>query len=166
MLKSPQQMAEFIKTGQIDSLLEDSFKDLVLVREENEDMRSGGQPQVLMTDQHGYHIEEHRTLLSDPEARQDPALVQNVLNHIQQHIMTRKMMDPDLAAVLNQAPLPSQQMAMQGPGPMGPGPEVPPQIGQGEAALPNVPPGTPPEVAQNYADGTGQAMADVQPQGQ
>lgn len=163
MLKSPQQMAEFIKTGQVDSLLEDSFKDLMLVREENEELRKGIQVQVLMTDQHGYHIEEHRALLSDPEARNNPQLVQIVLDHIQQHIQTRKMMDPDLAAVLNQPPLPSQQQPM-GPGPMAPPPEqqagpLPP-----EANMPNVPPGTPPEVAQTYAEGTGQNPADVMPQ--
>lgn len=164
LIKSPVQVAEFMKSGQVDSLIEDQFKDQMLVREENQNLKEGKQVLALVTDDHGYHIQEHRKLLSDPDTRIDPNLVQSVLGHIQEHIELRKTMDPDLAAILNQPPLPSQQMAPAGPGPMGPPPEAQAGPMPPEANLPNVPPGTPPEAAADYAQATNQPVNEVMPQ--
>lgn len=162
---TPIQEYEFLKSGQIDSIMEDAFKDAMLVREEDQKLKEGELVQALITDDHPFHIKEHRELLSDPDTRQDPQLVQLVLDHIQEHINLMKSMDPDLAAVLGIPPLPSQQMPPQmDPNMMGPPPEqMPVEMGQGEANLPNVPPGTPPEVAATYADGTGQNLNEVIP---
>lgn len=163
---TPMQEYEFLKTGQIDSIMEDAFRDAMLVREEDQNLKEGTQVQALMTDDHPFHIKEHKELLSDPDTRQDPQLVQLVLDHIQEHINLMKSMDPDLAAVLGIPPLPSQQMPPPGAGPqqdpgmMGPPPEQVPA----QPNLPNVPPGTPPEVADDYAQMTNQNPAEVIPQ--
>lgn len=158
---TPIQEYEFLKSGQIDSIMEDAFKDAMLVREEDQKLKEGEVPMALMTDDHPYHIKEHRELLSDPDTRNDPQLVQLVLDHIQEHINLMKSMDPDLAAVLGIPPLPSQQMAPapMDPNMMGPPPEQMPV----EPNLPNVPPGTPPQVAEDYANGTNQLPSEVIP---
>jgi len=166
LLKSPMAVVEFLKTGQSESLLEDQFADMMLVREENEELNRGIPQVVIATDMHSYHIAQHKELLSDPDSRRDPQLVQTVLDHIQEHINMMKTMDMDLAAALAGQPLPSLAMAPPGT-PSAPGmapPGTPQEMGEGAAALPNVPPGTPPEAAANYAQATGQGPQDVQPQ--
>ena len=167
LVQSPAQIAEFMKSGQIDSLLEDQFKDQMLVREENQNLKEGKPVVALMTDDHPYHVQEHRKLLSDPDSRMDPNMVNSVLAHIQEHINLRLSMPPDMAALFGQQPLPSQQ-APQGqpaPGPQGPPPEQQQGPMPPEANLPNVPPGTPPEAAADYAQATNQQPQDVMPQG-
>lgn len=143
MIKDPTKMVEFLRTGQADSLTEDQFKDSLLIREENEQLKRGEVPLVLMTDLHPQHILEHKQCLSDPEARMDPQVGQAVLAHIQAHIEAYKSMDPDLAAIMNLPPLPSM---MQPVGPS-PSPGVPEVGGQN---LPPAPQGTPPQTADTY----------------
>jgi hypothetical protein len=156
MIKDPVKMVEFLRTGQADSLTEDQFKDSLLIREENEQLKRGETPLVLMTDVHPQHILEHKQCLSDPEARMDPNVNQAVLEHIQAHIEAYKGMDPDLAAIMNLPPLPSMQM--QAPPPDQGVPEV------GGQNLPPAPQGTPPQVEAAYNQFAEQAAAS--PEGQ
>jgi hypothetical protein len=143
-IANPKTIVEFLKTGQVDSLIDGEFADLTLVQEENEMLKRGEQPPMIRTDDHPYHIEQHRQLLSDPEARYNPELVTSILNHISEHEM-------------------AMQPPMPPPGPPGPGgqPEqMPPddpnaQLGPGQSAnLPNPPPGAPPEVAADFEQAT------------
>jgi hypothetical protein len=152
---TPRQEIEFLKTGQIDSLIEDEFRDAILVREENDELKAGRNPPVLMTDDHRYHVIEHNKLLSDPEAREDLQLIKAVTHHMQEHIMAEQSMDPALRAMLTGQPLPQAAPAAPAPGAQPPPEAQPTQIGQGEANLPNVPPGTPPEVEANYQQAIG-----------
>jgi hypothetical protein len=149
---TPRQEYEFMKSGQIDSIMEDEFRDAMLVRRENEELKKGNNPPVLITDEHSYHVQEHNKELSDPEIRMNAQLVELITNHMQQHIQAAKSMDPDLGAMLTGQPLPSMMAPPPGaPGMAGPPPEAQPlEMGQGEANLPNTPPGTPPEVQANY----------------
>jgi hypothetical protein len=157
MIKDPAKMVEFLRTGQADSLTEDQFKDSLLIREENEQLKRGEIPLVLMTDVHPQHILEHKQCLSDPEARMDPTVNQAVLEHIQAHIEAYKSLDPDLAAILNLPPLPSMMQ------PMGPSPEqgVPEVGGQN---LPPAPEGTPPQTEATYNQFADQAASTPEAQ--
>lgn len=146
-IANPKTIVEFLKTGQVDSLVDGQFADLTLVQEENELFKQQAQgstnavvPLVLRTDDHPYHIEQHRQLLSDPEARYNPLLVEAILNHIAEH--------ESYAA----PPMPAPGQGAGGPMP----PDDPnAQLGPGQAPnLPNVPPGTPPEVEANYQEAT------------
>jgi hypothetical protein len=137
LVTNPVQIIEFLKTGQVDSLIEGQFADLMLVREENEKMRLGEIPPVLRTDMHPYHIEEHRKLLSDPDMRMNPELVNAVLSHMQEH-----------------------EMFIQPPAPVDPATgqpieQMPPDAGPPaeNPNLPTTPPGTPPETEQAYQEG-------------
>lgn len=139
IVKDPKAIVEFLRTGQIDSITEDDFKDGVLIRSENEMLRKGEVPPVMMTDNHPEHILKHKGLANDPEIRNNPEIMANLLAHLQDHIESMKSIDPDLAAVLGLMPLPSQQAPMPGPD-AGIGPEQ-----SGMPNLPNVPSNAPPE---------------------
>lgn len=128
----------------MDSLTEDKFKDMTLIREENEALKRGEQPPVMITDNHIEHILQHKEILTDPDARSDPKVVQEVTNHLQTHIETYKGMDMDLAAILQMPPLPS----MQQPQAPAPGQEGPVEV-QG-TNMPPMPEGTPPETQADY----------------
>jgi hypothetical protein len=157
VLKDPVKITEFMRTGQTDSLTEDTFKDSVLIRSENEMMLRGENPIVLNTDNHPQHIIEHKELASDPAMRNNPQLMMALNQHQLDHLEAMKNIDPDLAAILGLQPLPSQQQALTPPpgDPSIPGNdpnqvELPAEPGQlpEEQRLPNLPQGTPPEFEQ------------------
>ena len=140
-IANPKTIVEFLKTGQVDSLIDGEFADLTLVQDENEMMKNGEAPIMLRTDDHAYHKEQHRQLLSDPETRRNPQLVDVILTHIEEHEM---MMQPPAPV----DPATGQPMEMPPDDPNA-------QLGPGEQAnLPNTPPGTPPEVEANYEEAT------------
>lgn len=148
LIKDPTAVVEFLRTGQVDSLTENKFKDTVLIREENEALKRGEQPPVMITDNHIEHILQHKELLNDPEARNDPNVVQQVTMHLQTHIETYKGIDMDLAAILQMPPLPSMQQA---PAPA-PGQEGPVEV-QG-ANMPPLPEEAPQETQAAYGQVT------------
>jgi hypothetical protein len=51
------------------------------------------------------HIQEHKTVLASPEARENPELVQNALEHIQEHINLLKTGDPDVLQMTGSQPI-------------------------------------------------------------
>jgi hypothetical protein len=91
--------------GKIETMTDGIDRQLLLIRDENEKMISGGQVQAILTDQHSLHIKEHRDVLSDVELRRDPNLVQLVLNHIQEHIDLLKTSDPATLNMLGEQSL-------------------------------------------------------------
>lgn len=141
IVKDPKKLIEFMRTGQIDSVTEDDFKDSVLVREENERLRKGELPPVALYDRHDIHILEHKTLTNDFAIRENPEVINNINAHIQEHLDQIKSIDPDLAAILGIQPLPSQSNPVP--------PNDPELNGQN---LPPVPEQTPPQFQQAYND--------------
>lgn len=123
-ITDPNQYFTVINTGRLDAMTEGLQSELLLIKGENEDMMDGKPVQVLDIDQHKQHIMEHKAILSDPDLRRDPELVQNVLKHIQDHIQALQQSDPNLLQLLDQQPLPPP-----GPPPGAPGPDQgqPPQ---------------------------------------
>lgn len=182
MIKDPQQYIMVLQTGQLDNATEDTTSEMLLIRAENESMRDSAQPPdpnkpqqpqqassaiAVLTDNHNLHIHEHRCVLNTPEARLNPQLVQTVLQHIQEHIDLARSMDPALAMILGQQPLPppvpgmppmGQPVPQQGGGaPQGSNPMNPQtptqQSAQGvpAATLPHLPPGSPQSAKDAYA---------------
>lgn len=116
LLKNPAQYFEVLSTGRLDSAYEGQMHEILLVTSENEKLLEGEVPLVTALDQHSLHIQEHKSVLADPDLRQNPQLVQNTLEHIQQHIDLLRNTDPDLLALIGEQPLtPPQQLAMGGP---------------------------------------------------
>lgn len=124
LITNPKQYFQIINTGDLESIFEGDFKELMNIKRENEWMMEGKQVTALFLDSHKEHILEHKTLVSDPELRQNPQLVQLVMAHIQEHIDALRTVDPDLLLLTNQTPLQSPG-SPQGAPPM-PGQNGPP----------------------------------------
>lgn len=127
---TPQQYINIMNTGNIDTLTSAMNDELSLIRSENERLVDGRiKIQAIATDSHGLHIKEHKSVLSDPQLRQDQELTERTLQHIQDHIRLLQETDPNLLAMLGEQPLgppggspPSQETMQQG---------GPPQSSQG-----------------------------------
>lgn len=156
VLKDPVKIIEFMRTGQIDSLTEDQFKDSILVRAENEMMVKGELPIVLATDIHPQHIIQHKEIANDPLLRQNPQLMEVLNQHQLDHINALKSIDPDLASLLGLEPLPSQQGQPTMPQQEADHPQIElpsemPGTMPTEQRLPSLPDGTPQMFKDAYA---------------
>ncbi len=132
LLKTPEEYFQVLNTGRIDKLYQGEMQELLLVQSENEKLLNGESPQAAMLDCHRLHITEHKSVLSDPDLRQDANLVQNTLNHIQEHIQYLRTADPDLLALIGEQPIQAPPEAAMGQAPGGaPGQPPMPQGPQG-----------------------------------
>ena len=85
LITNPQQYLQVVTSGRIEPIYEAETAELNLIRSENERLSEGVAVSAIMTDSHQLHIQEHRSILSSPEAREVPEVVQMVLGHIQAH---------------------------------------------------------------------------------
>lgn len=135
-IDNPNQYFQVLNTGRLDSMYEGEMTQLLLIKAENERLMEGRQVKSVATDNHKEHILEHRTVLSDPDLRENLDLVKNVQDHIQGHLDFLRNTDPGLLQITNQQPLPPVQGPGQGQGapqpnaPGGPGGPPPPPQGQ------------------------------------
>lgn len=116
LIKTPEQYVSVITTGNLEPLYEHENSQNLLIRQENEWLSEGKTTSAVMTDDHSLHVLEHSVVLASPESRQNPQVVTNVLNHIQEHINLAKSIDPVLAQMLK---LPQLQL----PAPAAPQPQ-------------------------------------------
>ncbi len=159
MIENPDQYIQVITTGRLEPIIEGKQSQLLLIKGENEGLSEGVPQRALITDSHAKHILEHTVVLSNPEIRQDPnnPIVAATLAHIQEHMTL--MRDPNvqqLMQVLHQEPLPPQaapQAAQMLNG-------APPIVQQAQAVqMPNAPQppaGTDANSAQVIEEQTGQ----------
>lgn len=148
LLTRPGQYLEVIETGTLQPILETEVTESMLIQQENEALRSGQPVLTMITDIHGEHIRGHKEVLADPEARKDPALVQAVTEHIQEHLNLARSSDPFLLAILKKQDMPPPPVPQGPPGTMGPppGPSDQPQMPQ----LPSLPQEAPPSTQDSY----------------
>jgi hypothetical protein len=85
MLKTPESFIAVVTTGRHEPVTEGPSKEFNLIKSENEWLANGKLPQVLATDNHQLHIEEHKGVLASPETRENPQIVQSTLAHIEAH---------------------------------------------------------------------------------
>lgn len=119
MVKTPDEYISVINTGKIEPMIEGQQSELLLIRSENEAMRAGEPVPAVATDQHALHIQEHRSVLANPESRKNEMLVKLTLAHIQEHINQLRQTEPELLQLLGEQPLPPKQpeAAVQPPPP-------------------------------------------------
>jgi hypothetical protein len=122
-------------TGRLDPMIEDPLAFQLALRQENEALQSGEQVPVIGIENHQAHINSHYGLIASPDAKKNPQLVQNVLGHIQQHMMEWRGADPALLMALHIPPFPQLQPP---PGMMPPG--APPHPMPGHPQMPPPPP--------------------------
>lgn len=116
------QYIQVIETGSLESVVQSDMEEMLLIRQENEYLMEGKSVIVEMWDMHAQHIQEHRSVMADPDLRNgNPALRQAVQAHIQEHINMLRTVDPDLLMIMKQQPLQSPAAPQQAPMPQGPG---------------------------------------------
>jgi hypothetical protein len=145
--------------------LEDMTKGAVsqddLIFLENEALTEGKIVPVLATDNHGAHVKAHSTLLNDPEIRVNGDRIEEILNHISEHVRLAEEVDPKLTQMImtGQTPVPqpsAPEMAAQDEPDLGAlvNLEVPP----GEEGVLTEPPASPTDIpAQPAGDLLGRA---------
>lgn len=148
IVKNAEDVISVMETGRLDVMTDETYRELMLIRQENEALAEGEEVRVLGIDKHLQHINHHKAILSDPRLRMDDELTRRVLQHIQEHINELRNFDPALLALIGEQPLgpvggspPSVQADPSAPppqaamapeqGPMGPPP--------GPGDLPNMP---------------------------
>jgi hypothetical protein len=145
VIKKPEDYIQVIETGSTEPMVSDQRAEELLIDSENEALRDGKPVVVTAVDEHLKHIQCHKAVLAGNDERMDPALVDRVLAHIQEHITQLRTVDPALLNALGQAPIAVQPNGAPTPpqGANAPQPNAQPQPGQQMPA----PAGTPPEVA-------------------
>jgi len=136
LITDPNQYFQVINTGRLDSMFEGTMTELLLIKAENEKMLDGENPLVSPTDKHSEHITEHKSILADPDMRNQPELVKVVMDHLQDHLNALRNTDPDLLKLCGEVPLPP--IMPPGAPPMGPG--GPPQGAPPQGAPQGQPP--------------------------
>ena len=157
IVKTPEQYISILTTGNMDTMTDEVQNELQLIRDENERLAAGQKPTALAIDEHLKHIKSHRSILNTHNMRQDKALADLVLEHINEHLELLRTTDPALLQLIGEQPLGpvagtppnaptdnvNQSQAPNSQGPMGPMPgpnDVPgmPSMPQVDAsALPN-----------------------------
>lgn len=87
MVRSPRQFFTLVKTGRDEPMYDAETAINGLILRENERLRNGQPQMVIAEDEHEDHILQHKALISDPEARDNPELMAIVLDHIALHQM-------------------------------------------------------------------------------
>lgn len=124
LIRTPEEYFMVMETGRVDVLYEADMQDIFLIKRENEDLLEGKTVMADTLDRHSLHIQEHRSVISDPDLRANPELTAKVRAHIQEHIDMLRTVNPDLLMLIKEQPLNPQQMAgapVLPPGPMNPG---------------------------------------------
>jgi len=148
LLTDPQQYLSIIETGNLETTIEETQKDINLIVSENEQMLAGKLPIVWGLDKHSQHIMHHRTILSDTKMRENPQLAQLVFQHIEEHVNALMTTAPHILAMIG------EQAIVPPPPPMPPG-MMPPDgaanmsvpsgaMNPEEMPMPDVQPATPP----------------------
>lgn len=118
-----------LNTGNLDYITDSKIDNLTLIKAENEGMVRGQLQQAIWSERHSMHIKEHMEVLNDPQLKEDPELVQIVLDHVQEHVNLLRSIDPAVLAFVGEQPLapaPAPQNQVQPGGPQGgPGPAQP-----------------------------------------
>lgn len=141
LIKNPDQYNQVLSTGKIESVIQGTESELLLIQRENEMLLEGAPVQATALDQHKTHILEHKNVLNDPELRSNIDLVRGVQDHIQEHLDFLRNTDPDLLMLLGEQPLTPIPGAMaDGAVPITGGPGAP---GAGPAGVMTPPSGPP-----------------------
>jgi hypothetical protein len=158
VIQKPEQYIQVIETGSTEPMIDEQRAQELLVDSENEALQEGRPVMAIATDKHQKHIDCHASVLAGAAERMDPALVQRVLAHINEHINLLRTTDPALLNLLGQAPIAVQPNGMPTPPqgqnapqpnaqPQGPGAPTP-QPGEQVVAAP----GSGPEIQANMPD--------------
>jgi hypothetical protein len=123
MLTTAQEYLQVLKTGTLEPLLHGQEAELLLINRENELLSEGQQCEAIEEDDHALHLQEHKTIMADPEIRKNPTIMNAARAHMAQHKQFQAQQQPPPAPPGAPAPPPGQAPPQgQGPKPGGPPP--------------------------------------------
>jgi hypothetical protein len=144
-----------LQTGTLEPEIEGLQAELLLIKQENETLAQGEPCTAIKLDNHALHISEHKAVLCNLDARQNPKILQATLDHITQHeqlMIQLQIQEPMMLQALGMPPVAMAQPS----GPIGPsspetqGPEKKADSVQ-QPNMPSLPSGTP-DATQNAYD--------------
>jgi hypothetical protein len=107
LIKNANQYISILNGGTLDNATFSVQAAEINIKAENEALLDGEPVQALIIDDPIAHILSHRDVISSPEARRDPQVIANVLDHIHQHISLWRSADPALLQLLGFQPPPA-----------------------------------------------------------
>jgi hypothetical protein len=117
LITTAKQYTEVLMTGRLDPMVEDEESENLYIRQENEMLSNGEGVMAIVTDEHLNHIKRHKAVLFSKEAKENPLIVDAVLEHIQTHLdILNNPGYADLLMSLGQTPPMPQPMPMNGGG--------------------------------------------------
>lgn len=140
IIKNAQEYLSVLETGNLETLTEGTENELLAIRAENEALAEGKSIRALLTDDHPTHILEHKAVLSDPMIRDDAALMEAAMEHINEHwTIWSNPQNAGILGALGIAPAPQQAApaAPSGTGVPQPGPQD--ANGMAESMQPSLP---------------------------
>jgi hypothetical protein len=131
MIKDPETYWRILEGAPIETLYDAQYSQQELIERENDMMRTNGNPQVLITDNHAKHVVAHLGLIDDPEIRDNGQMTGIVLQHVLEHVnkAREQAADPILSSIVQTGKLPPPQMMMPMGGPPPPPGGMPPPPG-------------------------------------
>lgn len=135
ILKTPQEYFQVLETGNLEPVVQGPIAQTDRIRSENEDLLDGKSVRALVSDTHLLDMQEHTTVLNDPEVRRAAAtgdpyakqVVQNTMDHIMEHMKLYKEQEPLWSMINGEPPAPQPPpMPPMGPPPEGGAPMGPP----------------------------------------
>lgn len=122
LIKRPEQYLMVLETGKLDPIIEAEQSELLNIKAENERLKDGRGATALILDDHRLHMLEHKAVVNDPDAREDPNLMEATLAHIMEHLELWKQLSatPEVAMALGYQPIqPQAPMGGDQPQPQG-----------------------------------------------
>jgi hypothetical protein len=146
LIKNKEQYLMVMQTGTLEPEIEGLQAELLLIKQENESLSQGMPVQAIKTENHPLHIMEHKAVLCNLDAKNNPQVLQATLGHIAQHeqlMIQLQLQEPMILQILGIPPVP---MAMP-PGPATPETETPTKKAADiqKPDLPSLPAGSPPQ---------------------
>jgi hypothetical protein len=123
LIRTPQEYMEVEVTGSLTPLTDKPLAERALIERENEQLTDGVLVEGALTHNHPEHMNDHSTLLLDPDVLANPQARAAIEQHLMWHGTTWQQisaMQPDLLFALGIPRAPSSQM-MGAPPPGGPG---------------------------------------------
>lgn len=104
LIETPEQYFQVMQTGRMEPATESIQAQLMLVKSENEMLSKGETPTAITYEDHPLHLKEHGVVLSSPDARREPAVVQAALKHIAEHLKLWREADPEMLMIMGVKP--------------------------------------------------------------
>jgi hypothetical protein len=124
LITTPQEYITVLNTGNIEPMLHGDQAELLLIKKENELLSDGTPVMAIQEDTHDIHVQEHRSVLADPDVRRNPKVMAAVRAHLDEHYTFA----PQLRPPPPQPPPPPPGAPQPGPpSPGGPPGQPPPQ---------------------------------------